>query len=102
VPLDEGRYHGVRARYGEVATVEIVQVHALGDVDGYIERHLAPRLERYRHRASGKVDDRWQSRASGPGRLYGWQNGNWLFVIEATDDRLFDEAVDGFAYIRRK
>jgi len=102
LPLDGDRLHGARARYGSRASIEIVQARSPDHLDAYVAEHVRPRLEGYESRASAKINGRWSLRGNGDdGRLYGWQNQNWLFVIEAASDELFDEAVDRFAYIRR-
>jgi hypothetical protein len=103
LPLDADRFHGARARYGSGASIEIVQARLPDHLDAYVAEHLRPRLQTYEARASAKINGRWSLRGNGEnGRLYGWQNQNWLFVIEAASDELFDEAVDRFAYIRRE
>lgn len=102
LPLDGDRYHGARARYGNRAAIDIVQARSPDLLDAYVADHLRPRLERYGTRASAKINGRWSLRGNGDsGRLFGWQNQNWLFVIEAANDQLFHEAVDRFAYISR-
>lgn len=101
--LDGDRYHGARARYGQGATIEIVQANSVSDLDAYVVERVKARLDRYPNRASAKINGRWSLRGSGEsGRLHGWQNRNWLFVIEAANDDLFDEVVDRFAYISRR
>lgn len=102
LPLDKKRYHGARARYGTAASVEIVEVRSAADVDAYVGEHIKPRLDGYSNRVSGKFNGVWSLRGSGKsGRLQGWQNRNWLFVIEASNDQLFEEVVDRFTYISR-
>lgn len=103
LPLDKSRYHGARAQYGGAARVEIIEVLSRTDLDAYVSEHIKPRLDGYSNRVSGKFNGAWSLRASGKtGRLHAWQNHNWLFVIEASNDKLFDEVVDHFAYIRRR
>lgn len=103
VDLDGGRYRGARARYGAVATVEIVLSRQPADIDPYVQQHLRPRLQRYLWRFAGKVDGRWGLRGDGPsGRFHGWQNQNWLFVIQAENVAAFNEVVDQFAFIERR
>jgi hypothetical protein len=103
-PLQIGAsYRGARAQYGRGATIEIIQAATQADLDSYVQSSLRPRLQAYEQRASGKVDGRWGLRGQGTGgRIYGWQNEHWLFVIEAGSDALFDEAVDRFAFIEHK
>jgi hypothetical protein len=103
-PLQLGeRYRGARAEYGGAAAIEIVQVANQADLDRYVRSRVRPRLDVYGQRASGKVDGIWALSGRGDaGRLYGWQNQQWLFVIEARSDALFEEAVDRFAYISRR
>lgn len=102
-PLQIGEsLHGARAEYGTGATIEIIQATALADLDGFVDRELKPRLDAYESRVSGKFDGVWSVRGQGrTGRLYGWQNRQWLFVIEARTQALFDEVVDRFAFIER-
>ena len=100
--LDAQHFHGARARYGDAVSVEIVEVRSAADLNAYVEQHIKPRLARYSNRVSGKFNGVWSLRGSGrSGRLHAWQNHNWMFVIEATDDALFEETVDHFAYISR-
>ncbi len=102
LPLDESRYHGARAQYGNAASVEIVEVRSATDLDAYVSEHIKPRLDGYSNRVSGKFNGTWSLRGSGKtGRLHAWQNRNWLFVIQASNDKLFEEVVDHFAYISR-
>lgn len=102
LPLDKKRYHGARAKYGTAASLEIVEVRSPADLDSYVNEHIKPRLDGYSNRVSGKFNGVWSLRGSGKtGRLQGWQNRNWLFVIEASNDQLFEEVVDRFAFISR-
>lgn len=102
LPLDDARYRGARARYGGLSKVEIVQADASGDLDAYVADHVRPRLAAYGRRSDGKVEGRWLAEGRGDGCLHARQNGNWLFLIEARSDAMFDEAVERFAYIRRR
>lgn len=99
LPLDASRYHGAVARYGELARIEIVGVDDPADLDEYAKRHVRPLLSAYPNRNDAKVDGRWLLEGRGNGRLYAWQNANWLFLIEARTDGAFDEAVQRFAWI---
>ena len=102
LPLDKKHYNGALARYGNVASVEVVEVRSAADLDAYVNEHIKPRLDGYSSRVSGKFNDVWSLRGSGKsGRLHSWQNGHWLFLIEATSDESFEEVVDHFAYIKR-
>ena len=100
--LDAKRFHGARAHYGDAVSVEIVEVRSAADLDAFVEENIKPRLASYSNRVSGKFNGVWSLRGRGAsGRLHAWQNHNWLFVIEAANDGLFEEAVDRFAYISR-
>jgi len=101
LPVDGGRYRGARARYGDLAKVDIVQTDTPGDLDAYVADYIRPRLAAYDRRVDGKVDGLWRLQGSGEGRLYAWQNGRWLFLIEARSNAAFDEVVHQFAFIRR-
>lgn len=101
--LDAARFHGARAHYGDAVSVEIVEVRSATDLDTYVRQNIKPRLAKYPNRSSGKFNGVWSLRGSGAtGRMHAWQNHNWLFVIEATNDALFEETVDHFAYINRR
>lgn len=103
LPLDKKRYHGARAQYGDAASVEIIEVRSPSDLDAYVTEHIKPRLAGYSNGVTGKINGKWSLRGSGKhGRLHAWQNHNWLFVIQASNDKFFDEVVDHFAYIRRR
>ncbi len=98
--VDSARYRGARAEYGDAASIEILQTRNNGDIDAYVDAAVKQRLQRYKTRISGKFNGVWELRAhDAGGRLYAWQNQQWLFVIEARSDELFDEVVDKFAYI---
>ena len=102
LPLDKNRYNGARARYGSLASVEIIKVRSAEDMDAYVKEHIKPRLDGYTHRVSGKFNGVWSLRGNDKfGRLQSWQNHNWLFLIEATSDESFEEVVENFAYIQR-
>ena len=101
--LDERRYHGARGRYGNRASVEIIEVRSLGDLDSYVNEHIKPRLDGYPDRVSGKFNGVWSLRGrSKTGRFHGWQNHHWLFVIEASDEAAFEEAISRFRFVRRR
>ncbi len=94
---------GARAVYGMHASIDIVLATRASDLDAFVREHVRARLEAYETRSSGKIDGIWKLRGHGrAGRLHGWQNRLWLFVIEARDDALFDEVVDRFAFVERK
>lgn len=102
LPLDKNRYIGARARYGNAASVEIIKVRSVEDLDAYVKEHIKPRLDGYTNRVSGKFNGVWSLRGNDKfGRLQSWQNHNWLFLIEASSDESFEEVVDHFAYINR-
>ena len=93
---------GASASYGFDASIDIVLATQAADLDAFVKDHVATRLEHYEDRASGKVDGAWSLHGHGrDGRLYGWQNHRWLFVIEARTEAVFDEVVDRFAFIER-
>lgn len=100
--LEDGRYRGARAVYGDRASVEILQARTLHDLDEYVAQHVRPRLLVYSEHTADKTGSRWLLTGAANGRLHAWQNGTWLFVIEAQSDALFEEAVDQFAFIRRR
>ena len=93
---------GARAIYGMQASIDIVLAPRAADLDAFVREHLLPRLAAYETRASGAQDGAWALHGRGSaGRLLGWQNHHWLFVIEARSETSFDEAVDRFAFIER-
>jgi hypothetical protein len=93
---------GARAIYGTQASIDIVLAPRASDLDAFVREHLLPRLAAYETRASGAHDGTWALYGRGSaGRLHGWQNHAWLFVIEARSETLFNEAVDRFAFIER-
>jgi hypothetical protein len=101
--LDAARYEGAIASYGTGARVVIVQTKDEAALDEYVKGTAVPKLESYGSRSSGKMNGVWKFRGSGDkGRLYGWQNGSWVFAVEASNDTLFDEAVSKFPYISKK
>ena len=101
--LDDRRYHGARGRYGNRASVEIIEVRSLRDLDSYVNEHIKPRLDGYSDRVSGKFNGVWSLRGrSKTGRFHGWQNHHWLFVIEASDEAAFEEAISRFRFVRRR
>lgn len=100
LPFDASGYRGAVARYGELARIEIVGTDDLADLDEHVRRHVRPLLVAYRHHSAAKVDGGWLLQGHGNGRLYAWQNENWLFLIESRSDVAFDEVVQRFAWIR--
>lgn len=100
------RWRGARAVYGDRASIEIVQAKTLHDLDDYVRVHVQPRLLDYPDRDAGKRGSRWLLTGTesgvGGGRIHAWQNGIWLFVVEARSQGLFDEVVEQFAFIRRR
>lgn len=102
LPDDAHRFHGIRAEYGIGAAIEIGQAQSQQDLDSHVDTQLRQRLAAYASRHSGKIEGRWRLSGSGEqGRFFGWQNDTWLFVIEASDQQLFDEIVEKFAFIDR-
>ncbi|TVQ27751.1 MAG: hypothetical protein EA383_01920 [Spirochaetaceae bacterium] len=66
----------------------------------YFRTEIRPMLEQYSTRSSGQVNGVWSARGSGnTGRLYAWQNQNWIFMIQADSNARFDAAVDAFRFI---
>jgi len=101
--LDPALYGGATATYGSGASLTILRVQTEEAMDAYVNDRLLPRLESYSTRSSGKFNGAWSLRGKGKnGRLYGWQNRAWLFVIEAANDAIFDEAVEKHPYISKK
>ena len=95
--------HGARADYGGRVVIDVVHAPSPGALDAFVRRSLEPRLAGYERRSSSHASGTWELQGhGGDGRLHGWQNRDWLFVIEATDDEAFEEAVDRFAFIRRE
>lgn len=95
--------HGARAEYGGRAVIDVVHAPSPGALDAFVRQSLESRLVAYHRRRIGRASGAWELHGQGDkGRFYGWQNRDWLFVIEASDDEAFEEAVDGFAYIRRE
>jgi hypothetical protein len=101
--LDAERYEGMRGKYGEAATILIVRAIDQEAMDAIIENDALPLLEGYSTRMSGRVNGKWGMRGSGgPGRIQGWQNQAWLFVVTGSSDPVFDELVEKFPYISKK
>lgn len=93
---------GATARYGQNASVTVIQTGNQDLLDAYVET-VRPRLEGYSNRSSGKLNGAWWIRGSGtPGRLYGWQRQNWFYLVQAANDDLFDEVVEKLPYISGK
>lgn len=104
LPGRNGGIRGTRIRYGDAARIDIARLPSQALLDRYVIDEVEPRLVRYERRTSDHGAGGWRiegSDAAG-GRLYGWQNQNWLFVIEAVSQTAFDEVVDQFTYIRRR
>ncbi|MEP2777382.1 MAG: hypothetical protein ABJQ29_00900 [Luteolibacter sp.] len=101
--LDNQLYKGAIASYGTGVSVIALLCKDQDALDDYVKTTGVPKLEDYNSRSSAKVNGVWRFRGNGSkGRTYGWQNGAWVFVIAATDDTLFDEAVSKFPYISKK
>jgi len=100
---DPTRYQGTSAFYGGKAKIVIIQTKDGTALDEYVKSTAVPHLAKFSTRSSGKVNGVWKLRGNGSsGRIYGWQNGAWIFSVEAADDSLFDEAVAGFPFISKK
>lgn len=103
LPLDKASYHGIKASYGTSASIIVLQCGTQEALDDYVKGTAVPLLEPFSTRASGKFNGVWSLKASGKnGRIRGWQNSNWFFLIETADDALFDEVVEKFPYIQKK
>jgi|GEM_PF-7026709 len=101
--LDQKQYKGIMAVYGTDASLILVQCKDQDAMDSYVKNTVLPRLEDFGSRSSAKIKGVWGLKASGKmGRVYGWQNSNWLFIIQAANDKIFDEAVSKFAFISKK
>ena len=101
--LDAGHYHGAKATYGAKASIVILEVKDQDSLDKYVNEMVKTELEKYNNRMSGKFNGVWSLRGTGnPGRIYGWQNRSWFFLIQAADDQLFDEVVSKLPYISKK
>ncbi len=101
--LDPARYRGAVATYGPGVSLTIVQCADQEAVDAFVNDRLRPGLKRFSNRSSGKFNGFWSLRGrAGEERLHGWQNRNWLFVIEAPGEALFDEAVEKHPYIGKE
>lgn len=102
--LEEGVYHGSRFPFGDAASIVMIQCANQGALDTYFKDTVVPQLETgYSSKVSGKFNGKWSARASGSaGRIQAWQNGSYIFVIEAESDELFDEIVENFSYIAKK
>ncbi len=102
--LDPASYNGARFTFGEKASILMVQSSSGEALDDYFEDSVVPLLETgYSSKVSGKFNGVWSARASGSaGRIQGWQNGAYIFVIAAATDELFDEIVGKFDYIAKK
>ncbi len=103
LPLDPASYRGLKATYGTGASITVLQCKDQDAMDRYLKDTVVPSLEGYGSRSSGKFNGVWSVRGKGAnGRIQGWQNQSWFFLIEASNDKLFDEAVEKFPYISRK
>lgn len=101
--LDAEHYHGAKATYGTNASITILQVKDQDSLDKYVNDTVKTELEKYNNRVSGKFNGVWSLRGSGtPGRIHGWQNKGWFFLIQAANDQLFDEVVSKLPYISKK
>lgn len=102
--LEAGVYHGSRFTFGDKASIVMVQCTNQEAIDSYFKGTVVPQLdEGYGSKVSGKFNGVWSARASGnSGRIQAWQNGAYVFVIEAGTDELFEEIVEKFPYIAKK
>lgn len=97
----DGVVRGVRARYGALATVELLRAEDPALRMAWFEAAVRPRLARLGVVGSGVADGRWQAMATDGPRLLAWRNRDWLFLIEASDAWLFDEVVDRLPWVAR-
>ncbi len=101
--LDPAQYKGVEAKYGQGASLLLLQCKDQEALDTFVKETLVPELEAYSSQMSGKVNGQWSFKASGEmGRTQGWQNQHWFFVIRAANDDLFEEMVEKFSFIQKK
>lgn len=98
----DGAVRGVRARYGTQATVELLRAEDPALRLAWFQAAVAPRLARMGVDGTGAADGRWQATASDGQRLLAWRNQDWLFLIEARDDRLLDEVVDRLPWVAQR
>lgn len=103
-PGRHANIHGARVRYGDVARIDIARLPSPEVLDQFVRAEIEPRLQGYSRQDSDRGPSGWRLRGSNAhgARLYGWQNQDWLFVIEAISQPVFDEVVDKFTYIRRR
>lgn len=104
-PLDLGSllYQAGTADYGGKARVTLVRAQNQGAMDDYVKTVAVPKLDGFPNRFSGRINGAWVFRGHGAsGRLYGWQSGSCVFVIEAANDALFEEMVSKLPYISKK
>jgi hypothetical protein len=93
--------------YGSVAHYGTNQIRALqfkntSLLDLYFKENIVPETSHLSTRFSGKINGRWSARGSNPGKYFAWQNANWILVIQADSEQIFDEIVRNFPFIAPK
>lgn len=95
----DGGVQGVRARYGTLATIELLRAPEPAARRAWFDDRLGPRLAVLGMHRARLADRRWQATGADGTRLLAWQNQDWLFLVEAASGALFDEAVGQLPWI---
>ncbi len=103
--LDKKEYGGVMATYGEGEIVlEGIMAFTEGGADKYVNDKVAPRIDAYNSNGRARINGKWSGhgKKSSGEKIYAWQNGQWVFIISAKNEALFDSAIENFDLISKE
>jgi hypothetical protein len=96
--------NGYQAMYGEKdVIIRIVQLANKVEADTFFSRMIVPEFDKMPSHFRGQVNGRWYAKGSDSSgmKAYGWVNNQWVFVIKAKSEVLFDETVEKLEYISK-
>lgn len=103
VRTDNSKYGIVKAVYGPNQEIVIIAVMALSQElsDEYVKNTVYKIIDEYPTHKRAKIDGIWTGMGTEPNgeRIFAWQNKEWVYLLRATNNDLFDAAVHEFKQI---
>lgn len=103
---DQENVFGHRAIYGDIAEIQSIQTKGGEYQDNFFREYIVGNFfqESFQTKSSGQYNGTWIARGTKKDgtRLYAWTQKNWVYLIQAKDSTIFQQAITEFPYIEAK
>jgi hypothetical protein len=100
--IEDQSFIGVKSVYGSNdILIEVVKASNTQEGNRYVDEFTVPRIDSYSSHGRARVNGVWTGRGSNSAgeKIYAWQNQNWVYLITAKSNELFEQAIKEFKYI---